>query len=153
MKDAEKEVFRVVRDWKKLNGFDLWLADTPEKKKLTVKEYFRQQLYTLQVSPTGKLEGFLFFYRANKIKGFDFSRPYLHGQYVVVEVAWCKERNKIKKLIEKTMLEHWHKLAGAEKLVFVRGIRDERKRIYDFKSITKRFCPWGRSRATRNSSK
>lgn len=145
LKDFESvklQVFGVVKDWEKLTGFSLWPGDSLDRKMETVELYFQSQLYSLALSPSGKVQGFLFFYRNDRAAGLNENRVYCAGRFVVCDVLYCVPGFDARRLIAKAIHEHWNRIAGAEKLIFQRGAISDRTREYDFSRFLRRVEKW-----------
>lgn len=152
---AFEECWRVVRDWKELNGFDLWPADEPEKVRKFLEFCCSTGLLTLLIDSQGRLEGFLTFYRSHQYAGLDWARPIMVGEYVVCDVFWVrpdlKKTDAADRLIRLAIRESKEKILGAEKIVFFRAWNNFKPVIYDFPRFYRRYS-WQRADRQQHSN-
>lgn len=138
-----EQVFGVVRDWSKNEGFDLWPADDNEKKKKFIEFCYTNGLLTLLTDSKNQLEGFLFFYRQPQFDGLNLNRPEQHGRYVVCDCLWIREdlrkTDTLKRLIKKALRENKERILGAEKLVFHDEKHNFEEVFFDFPKFFRKF--------------
>ncbi|GEM_PF-3238502 len=141
-----EQVWDVIRDWKNLHRFDLWPADEVETKRKFVEYCFAHDLITLLVDSSGRLEGFLFFYRQPQHDGLNLKRPEANGRYAVCDCLWIRsdlrgKGMKLRELVGKALRENREKILGAEKLLFLRPKNAFKDMFFDFPNFYRKFYP------------